>query len=250
MFDLHTHILPGLDDGAADLAESLALAREMVNDGVGVAVATPHVRADFPTTPAQMRAARDLLEAALREEAVPLSVLPGGELALDALLALSSEDRSAFGLGGRSSLLLVEVPYHGWSDAIEDTVAALLASHVTPVLAHPERNPAVQNRPEVLDRLVRAGAVVQLTAASVDGRLGRRCERTSRSLLDRGLAHVVASDAHGRSMRRIGLAHLGDALGDSGLARWLTSDVPSALLTGDPLPSPPVHRRRGWRGMR
>ena len=101
----------------------------------------------------------------------------------------------------------------------------------------------MQERPERLHDLVDAGVAVQLTAAAVDGRLGSRSAATSRALIDAGLAHLIASDAHAPAIRAIGMTSAAEAVGDSALARWLTHDVPSALLDGRPLPLRPRRRR-------
>jgi protein-tyrosine phosphatase len=118
------------------------------------------------------------------------------------------------------------------------------------VVAHPERNNAVQEYPEALRAPVEAGAVVQLTAASLDGRLGRAAADCSRRLLDLELAHLVATDVHADGRRPAGLAHVARAVGDEPLARWLTEAVPAALLAGEPLPArpasaPPAKASRG-----
>ncbi len=243
VIDIHSHVLPGLDDGPGDLEGSLTILRAMADDGVRIVVATPHVRVDYPTTPLQMRSALAQARAGVDGEGIPIDVLPGAEIAIDSLAELSPEERIAFGLGGRADVLLVEAPYHGWSTAVGDTFAALVASGVTPVIAHPERNPQVQERPELLAPLVAAGAVVQLTAASIDGRLGRRPAAASRTLLELGLAHIVASDAHTAGIRRGGLSGVAGALGDASLARLLTSEAPKALLAGEPLPRIRPRRR-------
>jgi protein-tyrosine phosphatase len=246
VIDLHSHVLPGLDDGAAQLEVALAILRAAQDDGVDTIVATPHVREDYPTTAAQMGAALAELRSAARRAGLTIEVLPGGELALDALARLDEDERSGFWLGGRPGLLLVETPYHGWASGIESVSASLASDGVTMVLAHPERNPAVQDRPELLRRVVDRGAMVQLTAASLDGRLGRRSAATARALLDAGLAHVVASDAHAPEVRSAGLSGVGVALADPELALWLTSEVPTALLAGEAIPARPGGRQRGW----
>jgi protein-tyrosine phosphatase len=246
MIDIHSHILPGLDDGAADLDESLAMARLMVEDGVRVVVATPHVREDFPTTPAQMDEALTQVRATVAAAGLPLTILPGGELSLEALGRLDANDRAAFGLGGRPTLLLVETPYHGWSAALSDAVTNLVANGITPIVAHPERNPSVQERPALLQPLVDAGSYVQLTSASLDGAFGRRAKATAHALLERGLAHVVASDMHTPGARRR-MRSVEASLGTA-LARWATHDVPAALIAGEPVPGTPgVSAPRGRR---
>jgi protein-tyrosine phosphatase len=243
LIDLHSHVLPGVDDGAADLEEALEMCRAAAADGIEVLAATPHVRHDHPTTPAEMEAAL----ASLRDEAGDtIRLEPGGELDLAELDRPVAELRR-FGLGGNPGCLLVETPYHGWQLDIAMRLDRLHAEGVTPVLAHPERNPDVQERPELLASLVAGGALVQVTAASVDGRLGKAPERCVRRLLDRQLVHLIASDAHAPTIRAIGLAAAARAIGDPPLARWLTDGVPRAIVEGGTVPPrPPVGRPRRW----
>lgn len=244
MIDLHSHLLHDLDDGPRALAASVSIARAMAADGVTSVAATPHVRDDWPgVTPAARDTRLRELRAALAAEEVALDVLPGGEIALDALPRLTAVERAAFGLGGNPAVLLLEFPYWGWPLQLGDTVFQLVLEGITPVLAHPERNLEVQDAPERLEPAVRAGALVQLTAASVDGRIGRGAQGTCRRLLDLGLAHVIASDAHTAEVRAAGLSRAAAAVG-GGLGRWLTLDVPGALLAGEPLPPRPGGRRR------
>jgi protein-tyrosine phosphatase len=243
VIDLHSHVLPGLDDGAADVGEAVEMCRAAAADGIEVLAATPHVRRDYPTTPEQM----ELALARVREAAGAIvRLVPGGELALDEL-ARPVEELRRFGLAGNPRYLLVETPYYGWPLDLGERLFRLRAAGFTPVLAHPERNPEVQARPELLDGPVAAGTLVQLTAASVDGRLGRASRTTSERLLDTGHAHLIASDAHAPSIRAIGMSAAARALGDEALARWLTVDVPRAIVDDAPLPERPGStRRRGW----
>lgn len=244
MIDLHSHVLPGVDDGAVDLAGSLEILRAAADDGVERMAATPHVREDFPTTPEQMERLVVEVTAAAREAAIPVELLPGGELDVQTAAGLDDAALRRFGLGGNSSLLLLEFPYHGWPLELRELVFALGTRGFTVVLAHPERNADVQERPERLRELVDAGVFVQLTAASVDGRLGRRPAAAARTLLDAGLAHLIASDAHAAAVRAVGMTAAAEAVGDETLGRWLTHDVPAALLANAPVPPRPRGQRR------
>jgi protein-tyrosine phosphatase len=253
VLDLHAHVLPGLDDGPATVAESLEFARAAVADGISVLAATPHVREDYPTTPEAMERALAVLRAAVAEAALPLEVRSGGEIALERLPSLDADARARFGLAGNPDYLLLEFPYVGWPLSLPDEVFRLVAGGVTPVIGHPERNADVQAEPERLRPLVDAGALVQLTAASVDGRLGRRCRDAAFGLLDLELAHFVASDGHGPEIRAVGLSSAAEAIGDSRLAEWLVVGVPAAIIEGGPIPDRPAVAprsrlaRRLWR---
>ena len=246
MIDLHSHILPGVDDGPVTLEESLEIARRAAADGVRMIAATPHVRDDYPTQPATMERLVAELRAAIQREGIPIDVRPGAEIAIDWLDRLSDEDFVRFGLGGSPRYVLLEFPYAGWPLSLHEWVFRLVGRRITPVIAHPERNADVQANPEQLRPLVDSGALVQITAASLDGRVGRSSRAAGMALIERGLAHLLASDAHTPDVREAGLLAAADAVGDPGLARWLTLEVPAAIVTDAPLPRRPETRRRGF----
>jgi protein-tyrosine phosphatase len=244
MIDLHSHILAGVDDGPATMDGSLVIARAAVADGIEAIAATPHVRWDHQTTPDLMLRALASLRDALAAEAIPLQVLPGGEVDLDEIRRLEEDELRRFGLGGNPEYLLVEFPYTGWPLGLADTVFRLVAARITPVIAHPERNAEVQAAPERLGELVDLGALVQVTAASLDGRIGRRSERCGFTLVERGWAHMVASDAHEAVIRSVGLSEAATRIGDPALADWLTDAMPRAIVEARPLPPRPGAGRR------
>jgi protein-tyrosine phosphatase len=239
VIDLHSHVLPGLDDGAADLDEAVAICRAAAEDGIRVLAATPHVRDDYPTTPDQMERALAAVRAAAGDA---IRLVGGGEIDLGQL-DRPREELARFALAGNPKYLLVETPYGGWPLDLPAKLFRLLADGITPVLAHPERNPEVQQRPELLEPVVAGGTLVQLTAASVDGRMGRRARSCAATLLERNMAHLLASDAHAPSVRAIGMRAAAEALGDEPLARWLTVEVPAAIVERKPLPPRPSSAR-------
>jgi protein-tyrosine phosphatase len=243
LIDLHSHVLPGLDDGAADLEDSLAICRAAAEQGIEVLAATPHVRDDYPTSPQQMEEALARVQEAVGDL---IRVVPGGELDL-AELGRPREELIRFALAGNPSYLLVETPYTGWPLDFDERLFRLHLAGMTPVLAHPERNGEVQAEPERLRPLVEAGALVQVTAASLDGRLGRATRATGLALVEQELAHLLASDAHSANVRAVGMRAAAEAVGDEHIARWLATDVPAAIVEGSPLPPRP-EKRRGWFG--
>jgi protein-tyrosine phosphatase len=245
VIDLHSHILRGIDDGAGSLEDSLEIARTAVAEGITVIAGTPHVRDDWPTDVTLMEDRVAELRAELEGGGIPLDVRPGGEIALEWLDRLPVEKLRRFGLGGNPRYLLVETPYYGWPLGLEDALFSLSVSGITPVLAHPERNAEVQAQPQRLVGLVESGVLVQVTAASVDGRIGRRAQECALLLVEQGLAHVLASDAHHASVREVGMTAAVEAVGDAPLAEWLTRGVPGAIVGGTPLPPRPEARKRG-----
>jgi protein-tyrosine phosphatase len=249
MIDLHSHILPGLDDGAETMESSLEMARAALADGIGTMAATPHVRDDFPTAVEEMERLVALLRQRLREASIPLQLLPGGEIALDHLPLLDDETLYRFGLGGNPRYLLIETPYLGWPLGIDETFFQLRLRGFSIVLAHPERNADVQADPSRLESLVEAGTLVQVTGASVDGRLGPPTRKTAERLLKLGYVHMLATDAHDPALREVGLASASRAIDDGNLVRWLTRDVPAAIVSDAPLPRRPEKppRRFGFR---
>jgi protein-tyrosine phosphatase len=244
VIDLHSHVLPGVDDGARTLEDSIELARALEAGGVELLAATPHVRADYPTTAETMERLVEETGAALREAGVGLELRPGGEIALDFLPRLDADELRRFGLGGNPGYLLVEFPYAGWPLGLESVVSSLQRDGITVVLGHPERNDGVQAAPDRLWAAVAAGALVQLTASSLAGSGGSAARRAAEALLDRDLAHLIAGDFHSATSNRAGMREAAETLGDEPLARWLTHDVPRAIVDDAPLPERPPRRPR------
>jgi protein-tyrosine phosphatase len=242
VIDLHSHILPGLDDGARSLEEARDLARLALADGVTTIAATPHVRADFPTTADEMEEGVEELRYDFIVQGIDMEVVHGGEVAFELLFSVPPEDLVRFTLGQTGRYLLVECPYRGSPLPFEPAIGALKRQGITPILAHPERNPEVQDRPDRLLALVAAGALMQVTAASLDGSLDRASQSCAAHLLELGAVHLLASDAHGPHIRDAGLSAAAREVGDAGLARYLTTEAPAAILAGEPVPDVPLGR--------
>jgi protein-tyrosine phosphatase len=240
VIDIHAHILPGVDDGVRSVKEARELALRAAGEGTEAIVATPHVRTDFPTTAERMEhGVVELRDDFVRHE-VPVQVLPGGEVSLDLLWQMPHEELLRFSLAQTGRYLLLEFPYRAWVPALDAGVMSLLQGGLTPILAHPERNPDVQDQPARLADLVEAGALVQVTAVSLAGRLDAPSQATAEKLLRLGLVHLLATDAHGPHIREGGMAAAAEAVGDHDLARYLTQEAPAAIVAGEPLPDRPT----------
>ena len=197
MIDLHAHILPGVDDGARDLDEALAMLRASERAGVRVVAATPHVL-DTPTTPfldSLDRAYRHLTKAA-EDEGIALRILRGAEIYLNPDTPAVVADHPQLTLGGAGRHVLVELPMRDAPSWTEDVLYRLQLKGVTPILAHPERCSALVRNMDRVGDLEQRGVLLQLDACSLLGDFGRATRKAAKIILSKGWAWCVASDIH------------------------------------------------------
>ncbi len=242
MIDLHSHVLPGIDDGAAELQESVEMCRRAAADGCAAICATPHLR-----HPRYWNGERPRLEELHHElraavAGAGIEVLLGGEIALhsdslDEIYALPEGELLT--LAG-SRWVLLELDWHGVGPNIFDVLHELEVRDLRAVIAHPERVAWVAGDPELTTALVARGATLQLTAASVLGAFGPRVKAVSERLLEEDLVHFIASDAHDLAGRPPGLRaafrQIENELGHE-RARRLFIDNPRAVIEDRPLPA-------------
>ncbi|HEX8753495.1 MAG TPA: CpsB/CapC family capsule biosynthesis tyrosine phosphatase [Solirubrobacterales bacterium] len=238
MIDLHCHILPGIDDGARDAADSLAMARVAAADGIAAVCATPHIRHDHDVRIAELEERVGALNAQLREERIELEILQGGEVAETAVEALSDEELARVSLGGGGWILLEPAP-GPMTDSLTRRVAHLAERGHRALIAHPERHLSADMF-ERLAALVVEGALVQATA---DFFLREEMADGMLAMAEIGLVHVLSSDAHsslaGRPLRlgpafeRLrAVAELQPHLD------WMVGEAPRAIVAGDDLHLP------------
>jgi len=239
VIDLHFHVLPGIDDGPASLAETMGLIRAADAVGTTTIVATPHVSSRYRNDSRTI--ARVAQEVNLRclDEGLGVRVLNGAEIAMPRAAELPGDELTALTLAG-AGWLLIESPFVPVTTGMSALLDRLQRQGYNVVLAHPERCPAFHREPVLLASLARAGVLNSITAGSLVGQFGDRVRRFSLELASAGLIHNVASDAHDLVQRTpAGLAEL-EQVGLSPLADWLTRDVPAAVLTGRPIPPRPA----------
>jgi protein-tyrosine phosphatase len=248
MLDVHTHILPGIDDGPEKIAGSISLAKAMVRDGCEVAVATPHLRFDHPGVRVEELAKRTKrLRSELGSHGVALRLVPGAEMDLNWALEASDE---ALRLGSYAQMgryVLLETPYPPLTANFEDLVfRGLSARGYTVVLAHPERNRTFQREPARLAALVRRGVLLQVTAMALLERSRRsRSAAMARALVAEGMAHILASDAHTHTSRRgpyLSAAVAKAAEVSRERAEWMVTEAPAAVIAGESVPAGPSVR--------
>lgn len=197
MIDLHSHILPELDDGSQSLQESLAMARMAVNSGVTVMAATPHC-ADGRAR--EVFEAWKLLRQALKENRIPLKLFPGMEIyGTEDTLHLLREG-NLFTLNG-SRYPLIEFDFHSSGDRETRILRSLCKVGLRPIVAHPERYSYIQYDPEIINRWYRMGCLMQVNRGSLLGRFGSQAQEIAEELVGRNFASIVASDAHSPQIR-------------------------------------------------
>ena len=204
MTDIHCHILPFVDDGADSMEDAVEMARMAADSGVTAIIATPHC--NLPYGEEKNYISRPLrerffqLQQAVKAAGIPLTILPGCEVLCTPDTPELLRQGKLLTLAG-SRYLLVEFFFDEELSYMDEMLSAVAQQGFVPVVAHPERYEAVHRNPRIVERWFQAGYVIQLNKGSILGRLGRRAAWTAEWILSRGLAHVVASDAHSPVMR-------------------------------------------------
>jgi protein-tyrosine phosphatase len=219
--DIHCHLIPGIDDGAKDWVEALSMARMAVEDGICTVVVTPHQLGNYAANdgPA-VRASAAELQDFLDDQNVPLTVLPGADVRIESDLVRRIRRGEVVSLADHRRHVLLELP-HELYVPLDGLLADLAADGITGILSHPERNAELLTSPGVIAELVDAGCLMQVTAGSLLGTFGPRIERYSQKLLEDGMVHFLATDAHGPQTRRPLLRRAFDRT--AGLVGWETA---------------------------
>ncbi len=211
MIDLHCHILPGIDDGAADLSVSLAMAQQFVDDGVTVVACTPHILPGlYNNTGPQIRKSINDLRSAFDGAGIALELVVGSDAHVcpDFVPALRSGRILSL---ADSRYVLVEPPHHVAPQRMEQFFFDILVAGYVPILTHPERLRWLGQHYDVIKRMTGAGMWNQITASSLTGAFGKSAQYWAERMLDEGLVHILASDAHDVTRRVPNLSRGRDA---------------------------------------
>ena len=204
MIDMHCHLLPGLDDGPATLVEAVALARLAVADGITTSVVTPHIH------PGRYNNHREKIlvylrafRLALAQQAIPLDLRLGAEVrvCIESLELLKLGKVPFMGEHQGFRVVLLELPHGTVPVGTLRLVDKLVQMNIRPMIAHPERNKAIMDKPARIEPFLAAGCWLQLTAGSLTGDFGTSAQKLAHMLMDDGSVRVVASDAHNASSR-------------------------------------------------
>ncbi|MBI2304075.1 MAG: hypothetical protein HYU86_04950 [Chloroflexi bacterium] len=253
MIDIHSHILPGLDDGAQTPEDAIAMAQVAVEDGIEVMVATPHGAELAPGwSQAEALSRVNALEEEMARRHIPLRLVPGVENYLTPELPQKMVEGGALPLDG-TSYILVEFPLFSLPPYTEEVLFQLQIKGFTPIIAHPERNDVLQKNPDLLLRLVERGMLAQVTAASLTAAFGSLPRQAAETMLRRRLVHIIASDAHSPQGSRSpvlseGVREAARIVGEAA-ARAMVTAVPQAIVEGKAVAvEPPLaaEPRRTW----
>jgi protein-tyrosine phosphatase len=229
MIDLHCHMLPGIDDGAPDLATALEMARIAVADGIQVVACTPHIYPGmYENTATGIRQEVERFRLRLAEADIPLQLTYGADthLAPDLLARMRAGEVPT--LHGTRYFLL-EPPHHVAPPRLEEFVFNLLAAGYVPIITHPERLSWISSHYTIFRNMAEHGAWMQITAGSLTGRFGEQVQYWAELMLDEGLVHILATDAHGVKGRAPLLAE-----GCCAAERWVGAEEARKLVLGRP----------------
>lgn len=195
MIDIHTHILPGVDDGAKDLAESLAMARQAVADGLTHLFATPHHRDYTPLSRREVTERVARLQAELDRADIPLTIIPGHEVRFYNDM-LADWGKELAGPLGQSRYVLAEPLFSHYDKHTDEMLFELFDRGYIPVMAHPERIRPIQDKLALIEPFLERGGLTQITANSLTSNNDWRAKQTADTMLRHGMVHIIASDAH------------------------------------------------------
>ena len=242
MIDLHCHILPGIDDGAETMEESLEMCRIAASDGIRTIFATPHVKeAVYENDEKSVMPVFMKLKKAVEDEGIGLSVELAAEIHISSTLIHFLHHNRAFLIGGRYFLL--ELPPETVPSNMEELIFDAQIKGFYPIIAHPERNSILQKNTRLIARWIDRGALVQATAMSVTGEFGKAPKKAVSEIIEKGLCHILATDAHSPKWRPPILSHARDVLTEmvgKQEADRMVSGRPMEIMKGEMLSDKPL----------
>jgi protein-tyrosine phosphatase len=255
MIDLHSHILPGIDDGSSSLAMSLDMARIAVKDGIRIMACTPHIYPGlYQNNKMGIVASRDALQSALDDNGIPLQLTTGADVHLVPGVLEGLRGGTIPSLHNTRYVLL-EPSHHVAPPHFAQSVFKLVAGGYVPVITHPERLTWIKDHFDAMAQLTQQGAWLQVTAGALTGLFGPGPKYWAERFIGEGLTHVLATDAHS-STRRVPVLSEGLAVAQKLLgadeAQQLVKGRPAALMSNvapsqvAPLPARAA-RAVGWR---
>lgn len=197
MIDLHTHILPGVDDGVQSLDNAIEILKRAARAGIKRIVLTPHIL-EFPSDKDwhKISSTFDSLSHGIYEEKIDVTIHLGAELYISPDLPQMIKTYPGLTINGGNRYALIELPANEIPPFTMEIMYRLMLRGIVPILAHPERNIEIQEKPEKLSELIGKGIITQLNSESLAGKYGKKAQKTAKVLLIHDLIHLLASDLH------------------------------------------------------
>ncbi|WP_301550541.1 tyrosine-protein phosphatase [Guptibacillus hwajinpoensis] len=235
MIDIHSHILPGIDDGAKSVEDSLAMARQAAEQGITKIVATPHNKnGTYDNGRGVILNEVQLLNESLQQEGIDLEILPGQENRIYGELVDDLQGDELLTVNQKGLYMLIEFPSSHLPRYANKLLFDLQVKGIIPIIVHPERNREIMENPERLYKLIKEGALSQLTGKSVTGEMGKKIQKFSFDLIQYNLAHFIASDAHNTINRpfdlRDAMETVGKEFGNS--TRYMLQENAEDMIVG------------------
>ncbi|WP_339171902.1 CpsB/CapC family capsule biosynthesis tyrosine phosphatase [Anoxybacillus sp. FSL W8-1294] len=237
MIDVHSHILPSVDDGAKTFDDAIEMAKAAVAEGITTIIATPHHRnGTFENDKRSIIEHVYALNEALQMHHIPLSILPGQEVRIHGELMDHYRDGDILSLA-ETKYVLVELPSDHVPRYTEQLLFDMQLQGLVPIIAHPERNSELIEHPTKLYDLVKKGALTQLTAGSIAGKFGKKIKNFSLQIIEANLAHLIASDAHNTTSRAFHMREAYDVIQKQfgSQAVYVFQENAQLLVAGDTL---------------
>lgn len=201
MIDLHSHILPNIDDGSENMAMSLEMARLYVENGISKVIATPHhIEGSTFTSLEKREGLVSKLNKSLVQEGIDLEIFIGNEIYISMNMIQDIENKAASTLN-HTRYVLVELPMYDIPMYTEDMIYELQLKGYIPIIAHPERNSKIIENPNIVYGYIQKGALAQLNLPSLAGAYGEEVKRAGEILLRHNLIHFLGTDAHSNRRR-------------------------------------------------
>ncbi len=233
--DIHCHLAPGVDDGARSWEQSFEMAQMAVADGFEAMICTPHQLGSFGHNSGELiRSTVSELQNQLTRHDVPLQVVPGADVRIEPSMFDGLASGHIVSLADHRRHVLLELPHEIYLP-LEGVLDSLQKMGMVGILSHPERNQGLLQQPSLLEPLVERGCLMQVTAGSLMGTFGPASQQLAERMLEDGLVHFLATDAHGPKSRRPLMGRAYDRvtdLVDVETANAICCENPTAVFSG------------------
>jgi Capsular polysaccharide biosynthesis protein len=242
MLDMHCHILPGIDDGAKDLNDSIYISRMEERDGIATIIATPHyIDSESEVDVSRIEYLTDQLNSEIRNAGIKLDVLLGMEVLLSPNIVDLYEANKIIAINNKN-YMLIELPmYETFPQYVESTIFEMQLAGIRPIIAHPERYREIIKHPNKVYRLIEKECIMQCNAGSFAGKYGKEVRETAYNLLEHNMVHIIASDSHSSQMKSTHMRSCYDEISkeySKKMANDLFTNNPQCIINGEDITIP------------